>query len=80
MVNISKRSKKELFIQQLYIQDQLEDYKEFSDAEIDGALIDDSLARFLYLLLDSQENNEEELLTLFAYTKAKYRKMKNSII
>lgn len=80
MVSISKRSKKELFIQQLYIQDQLEDYKEFSDVEIDGALIDDSLARFLYLLLDSQENNEEELLTLFAYTKAKYRKMKNSII
>ena len=80
MVSISKRSKKELFIQQLYIQDQLEDYKEFSDAEIDEALIDDSLARFLYLLLDSQENNDEELLTLFAYTKAKYRKMKNSII
>lgn len=73
MVTLSNRSRRELFLQQLDIQGQLEDYKDFANADIDGALIDDSLAHFFNLLMNG--GSDEELLNLLAYTRAKYQKM-----
>ena len=70
MIEISEQSKKELFMQQLDIQDQLKDFNSFSDAEIN--LIDDSMAHFVYVLLNG---SEEEILNLIAYTRMKYKKI-----
>lgn len=75
MIKISERSTKEIFIKQLDIQDQVNDLGDFENVDISNAIIDDSLANFLKLIFDDKAN-EEELLTIIAYTKAKYKKMK----
>lgn len=65
----SKRTRKELMQQQLHVCGELEP----ETTDLEGELIDDSLANLIYMVLHGA--GDDEILNMLAYTREKFTKM-----
>lgn len=71
MFLLSKRTRRELMQQQLHVCGELEP----ETIDLDGELIDDSLANLLYMIVHGA--GDDEILNMLAYTREKLSKMEH---